>query len=127
MRQAQADLADESGWTEVRNARGIRTAYRHDPAASALHSVKMATTVTDASLVALLAVFYEAQLHTTWLPTYRFCGVRSSERLAQPRPAQVALEFLAGEGLLVLIKWPADAGPHAGVAAVAVCGARPGL
>eukprot|EP00051_Salpingoeca_urceolata_P034866 m.27098 g.27098 ORF g.27098 m.27098 type:complete len:584 (-) comp8449_c0_seq2:110-1861(-) len=77
----QQDLSSDEGWTVQSNRDGIRVLYRKE-ADSAFHTLRLEGLV-DASIFDNLAIFYEVDLHHTWMPTYRMLGVKRSERVAQ--------------------------------------------
>eukprot|EP00047_Mylnosiga_fluctuans_P007771 m.255438 g.255438 ORF g.255438 m.255438 type:complete len:342 (-) comp19481_c0_seq1:79-1104(-) len=94
----RASVASDDGWILQRDADGIRTLYRLEPGNS--HIILRAECDIDSPVLDILALFYEVDLYTRWMPTYKLIGLKAATILENPSPTKLLVHIVAN------VPWP---------------------
>ncbi|KAF4693457.1 hypothetical protein FOZ60_010875 [Perkinsus olseni] len=101
VRKVRIALSHDDGWQLQRDSKGIKTYYKHNKDTPNLHSLRIEG-VIDCPLFDLMALLSEVDFYKDWIPSYKFLGIRESEKVAAPRATQMLLHIVAA------LPWPFD-------------------
>eukprot|EP00041_Stephanoeca_diplocostata_P016737 m.330900 g.330900 ORF g.330900 m.330900 type:complete len:396 (-) comp20464_c1_seq5:426-1613(-) len=96
--EMQRELRNIHGWALRKESHAIRVYSKFEPG-STLVTIRVDGFI-NAKLLHILAIFHEVDMWTTWMPSYNYMGLKSSDMCATGGPTRFLVNMVFG------VPWP---------------------